>query len=132
MNIDKTRYIIYPAALVAFIFGLLTLKSGSAVLFFDEQARINAGNYVPFVLWFNFIVGFFYLLAAAGLFMFRPWSARLSLYITLATLVVFALLGLYILMDRPYEIRTVIAMSIRSAVWILISIIACRIIIKRH
>jgi hypothetical protein len=51
------------------VFGLLTIKSGGAVLFFDGPARVDDGNYAPFVLWFNFFAGFVYIIASAGLFM---------------------------------------------------------------
>lgn len=37
-------------SLIAIGFGLLTIKEGGAVLFFDGTARDAAGNYVPFVL----------------------------------------------------------------------------------
>ncbi|MEO7200530.1 MAG: hypothetical protein ABIY56_10000, partial [Dokdonella sp.] len=40
---------------IAIAFGLLTIKEGGAVLFFDGAGREAAGNYVPFVLWFNFL-----------------------------------------------------------------------------
>lgn len=39
-------------------FGLLTLKSGGSVIFIDGPARLAAGNYLPFVVWFNFLAGF--------------------------------------------------------------------------
>ena len=44
-------------AVIAIAFGLLTLKSGGAVLFIDGAGRVAAGNYVPFVLWSNFLLG---------------------------------------------------------------------------
>ena len=43
---------------IAIVFGLLTLKAGGSVLFIDGTAREEAGNYVPFVVWFNFSAGF--------------------------------------------------------------------------
>ena len=48
-------------AAVAVVFGLLTIKTGGAVLFIGGEFRQQAGNYVPFVLWFNFLAGFVYL-----------------------------------------------------------------------
>jgi len=53
------------AAVVAVAFGLLTIKEGGTILFGDEAARAAAGNYVPFVLWFNFMAGFAYVIAGA-------------------------------------------------------------------
>ena len=116
---------------IAVAFGLLTIKSGGSVLFVDGIAREEAGNYVPFVLWFNFLAGFAYLLAAAGLFMRKNWAAWISIFIAVSTIVVFVLLGLHILNDGLYEVRTVVAMSLRTAVWTLIATFAYRKIIRR-
>ena len=66
---------IWIITVIAVVFGLLTIKSGGSVLFVGGIAREDAGNYVPFVLWFNFLAGFTYLLAGAGLFMRKHWAA---------------------------------------------------------
>lgn len=109
-------------SILAAVFGLLTFKSGGEVLFVDGDARLAAGHYVPFVLWFNFSAGFVYIIAAIGLWLVRPWSAWLSFCLATATLIVFATLGLHILNGGEYEMRTIIAMTLRSGVWIIISI----------
>ena len=118
-------------AVIAVVFGLLTIKSGGSVIFVDGIAREDAGHYVPFVLWFNFLAGFAYLLAGAGLFMKKRWAAGLSIVIAATTLVVFALFGLHILNEGMYEVRTIVAMSVRTVVWALISIFAYRNIIRQ-
>lgn len=105
-------------ALFAILFGALTLKSGGAVLFIDGAARSAAGNYVPFVLWFNFIAGFFYIIGGIGMWLLRRWSLYLAGALALATLLIFAALGLHILLQGSYELRTVFAMTLRSTVWI--------------
>lgn len=122
---------IWIVSIIAILFGLLTIKSGGSVLFFDGATRENAGHYVPFVLWFNFISGFVYLVAGAGLFMQQRWGVWLSIVIALATLIVFGLLGLHILNDGLYESRTVGAMTLRTAVWTVISVITYRKIIQQ-
>lgn len=48
---------IWSASIVAVLFGLLTIQEGGAVLFWSESARAAAGQYVPFVVWFNFLAG---------------------------------------------------------------------------
>ncbi len=116
---------------IAAVFGLLTIKSGGSVLFIDGIAREEAGNYVPFVLWFNFLAGFAYLLAAAGLFMRKHWAVWISIFIAGSTVIVFALLGLHILNEGLYEVRTVVAMSLRTVVWTLIATFAYRKIIRQ-
>jgi len=108
-------------AIVAVSFGLLTIYSGGAVLYVDGPARVAAGNYAPFVVWFNFLAGFAYITAGTGLFLWRRWAVNLSLLIALATLLVFAAFGINILFDGDYEPRTVGAMVLRSVVWLYIS-----------
>lgn len=58
---------IWAISLVAVGFGLLTIKEGGTVLFGNEASRATAGNYVPFVLWSNFLAGFAYVVAGVGL-----------------------------------------------------------------
>ena len=123
---------IWAFSLLAFVFGLLTLKSGGSVLFFDGEARQAAGNYVPFVLWFNFLAGFVYLVTAISLWLMRPWAAWLSLLIAGSTLVIFAALGLYILNGGEYETRTIAAMALRSGVWIAIAAFTWRHFLQHH
>ena len=113
-------------AIIAIVFGIITIKSGGSVLFLDGLARENAGHYVPFVLWFNFFAGFAYLLAGIGLFMRKQWAVRISIFIALANAIVFSLLGLHILEGGTYESRTVAAMTLRTGVWALIAIFAYR------
>ncbi len=108
---------IWLVSIIAIAFGMLTIKSGGSVLFIDGAARHDAGHYVPFVLWFNFLAGFAYLLAGVGLFMQKSWAPWLSIFIAAATVVVFALFGLHVLNDGAYETRTVVAMSLRTVVW---------------
>jgi hypothetical protein len=45
-------------ATFALVFGLLTIVSGSQGLFGGHQQKAALGNYVGFVLWFNFLAGF--------------------------------------------------------------------------
>jgi len=104
-------------SVVAIGFGLLTIKSGGDVLFWSQQAREEAGNYVPFVLWFNFLSGFFYIAAGISLITRRRWAPRLALLITIAIMLVFAMFSLYIVSGGAYEDRTFNAMSVRTLVW---------------
>ncbi len=124
--VSQRSIAIWGFSLLAFVFGLLTLKSGGSVLFFDGEPRQAAGNYVPFVLWFNFLAGFVYLVTAISLWLMRPWAAWLSLLLAGSTLVIFAALGLYILNGGEYEMRTVAAMALRSGVWLVISVFTWR------
>ena len=99
MNVLKRRrgLWIWVVSLVAVVFGLLTIKEGGTVLFGGEAARAVAGNYVPFVLWFNFLAGFAYVIAGAGLWALQRWAFWLALAIAIGTLVVFASFGMHVL-----------------------------------
>ena len=113
-------------SLVAVGFGLLTLKEGGTILFGDAGARAAAGNYVPFVLWFNFLAGFAYVVAGIGLWRQQRWAAWLAVAIAAATALVFAVFGAHIASGGAYEQRTVIAMSLRTLVWAVIAVLAYR------
>lgn len=120
------RFLISAVSIIAIGFGLLTIKEGGAVLFGDGAARTAAGDYVPFVLGFNFLAGFAYVIAGAGLWLRRRWAVWLALAIAAATAAVFAAFGVHIYAGGAYELRTVIAMSVRTLVWATISFIAWR------
>lgn len=112
--------------LLAVGFGVLTVASGGRVLFGGEAARAAAGDYVPFVVWFNFLAGFAYVAAGTGLWRWRAWAARLALGIAVATALVFAAFGLYVAGGGAFEARTVAAMTLRTAVWTAIAALAWR------
>lgn len=104
----------------AIFFGVLTLISGGTTLL----GALDMGAVVPFVLWFNTIAGFAYIAAGAGLFLGRRWAFALAITIFAATLLVFAGLGLHVIRGGAFEMRTVLAMTLRSAVWGALSLVA--------
>jgi len=120
------KFLNWVVAAVAILFGIMTIISGGQVLFGDSFYRIAAGNYVPFVLWFNFLAGFIYVVTGVGVVLRKQWSVWLSLSITAATLLVLAAFGVYIFTDGAYETRTVAAMTLRSTVWTTIFIVLYR------
>lgn len=113
-------------ALVAVAFGIVTIAVGGKTLFGGTQERVAAGDIVSFVLWFNFVAGFAYVVAGFGLFLWKRWAAQLSAAIAVATIAVFIAFGIHIFLGGAFEVRTAGAMVIRSAVWILIAASACR------
>lgn len=117
-------------AILAVAFGLLTLKEGGTILFGGEEARAAAGNYVPFVLWFNFLSGFAYVVVGAGLWLRRRWAALGAIAIIAATAAVFVAFGLHVFLGGAFEARTVVAMTVRTAIWAGISVIAWRLLLR--
>ncbi|MDP1995712.1 MAG: hypothetical protein Q8J90_00790 [Gallionella sp.] len=119
-------FLIRTISLVAIGFGLMTIKEGGMTLSGNEAAVSAAGNYVPFVLWFNFMAGFAYVIAGAGLWMRQRWAVWLAVAIAAATALVFAAFGVHVMGGGLYEKRTVIALSLRTLIWITIATIAWR------
>lgn len=115
-----------PAAVAAALFGLLTILSGGRALFGGPEAAAAVGDAVPFVLWFNFLAGFAYLAAAAGLWRWSRWAIAAAWAIGLSTLAVFAAFGVTAALGTPFELRTVGAMILRSGFWLGIAFAASR------
>ncbi len=109
------------ASVVAVILGVATMHEGWKVLSGEPAARAAAGAYVPFVLWFNFLAGFAYIAAGSALWARKRWAAALAAAIAAATLIVFAAFGIHVARGGAYEVRTVIAMTLRTLVWIAIA-----------
>lgn len=120
-EIQKAPLAVKVLGVVAILFGALTLYSGGSTLFIDGKARAAAGNYVSFVLLFNFLIGFAYIGAGVWLYRWKKCGIRLSVAIAGATLLVFALFGILIMNGGAYEQRTVGAMILRSGVWVVIA-----------
>jgi hypothetical protein len=114
------------AAIVAILFGALTVLSGGRALFGGAEARAAVGNAVPFVLWFNFMAGFAYIAAGIALFLRRRAAVVLSLGILAATVLVFLAFGIHVMLGNAYEMRTVGAMILRISVWAVLSVVALR------
>ena len=109
-------------AVVAFVFGLATIQAGWSVLFGEGAA--SAGRFVPFVVWFNFVAGFFYVAAAVGLWRQVPWGRGLALALALASALIFAAFGIHVAMGGAYEMRTVAAMTLRTLFWAALAALA--------
>ena len=103
---------------LAAAFGLATLAEGGHVLFAGAGARAEAGNVVPFVLVFNFSAAFVYVLAGAATLARRRWAVWLARALAVTTVLVFGAFGAHVMQGGAFELRTVIAMTIRSAFWI--------------
>ncbi len=71
----KTKKIINTvSAIVLAVFALLTLFLSSSVIFDWFGIRAKEGNYVPFIIWTNFICSILYLIAVYGFFKRTKWT----------------------------------------------------------
>jgi len=117
-------------SVIAVVFGLLTLKEGGSVIFDIGSARQAAGNFVPFVVWFNFLSGFFYIAAGIGLWLQKRWAVTLSIALVISISITYIVFGINVLNGGPYEMRTVYAMALRTFLWIVISIVSYKQIMR--
>ncbi|WP_208986931.1 hypothetical protein [Pseudovibrio sp. Ad13] len=88
-----------------------------------------AGDYMPVVLWFNFLAGFLYIGAAIGIWLQRNWALRLSAFIVVATSLIALGFGFLVFQGVAYEMRTVGALAVRIGVWTVITLTLMR---SRH
>jgi len=112
--------------IAAVVFGLLTVLSGGMALFGGRRGAEMAGNAVPFVLWFNFLAGFVYIAAGAAIWRRHRLARPLAIGIALATLLVFAAFWIAVALGVPYEVRTIGAMTLRSAFWVVVATVLMR------
>ncbi|MEP5307258.1 MAG: hypothetical protein ABJQ53_08665 [Roseibium sp.] len=106
---------------VALMFGVMTVISGGTVLFSGSKMQALAGDTVSFVLWFNFLSGFIYVLVGVGIAQQRRWATKLSIALAVAIAIVFLAFGFHILQGGAFEVRTVAALTLRLAIWVVIS-----------
>ncbi len=97
-------------------FALVTLYMSSSVLFDLFGVREKVGNYVPFVVFANFIASLLYLIAVYGIFTNKRWPGKLLL-------ITAGLLGLclawflfYIRGGGIYEKQTTVALPMRTGI----------------
>lgn len=109
---------------VAMVFGVLTMLSGGRALFGDAAARASLGQVVDFVLWFNFLAGFVYVLAGWLLWQGRRWGRHLALVLAVSTALVAAAFGVRVLGGGAFEMRTVGALALRLGFWVAVAVVA--------
>lgn len=119
-------WLLLAAGVFAVLFGVATIRAGGRVLLGNAEALAAAGNYVGFVLWFNFAAGFLYVLAGVGIGARRRWAVGLAIAIAVATLAVFAAFGVHVAAGGAWEPRTAAALTLRSVVWIALAWLAAR------
>ncbi len=117
-------------AIFSIVFGLMSIMAGGSVLFVDGAVREALGSYVAFVVWFNFVSGFFYLAAGVGLFTRKKWVFGLAALFSIQTLIVLLLFAMTVVTGIDYEPRTFVAMVLRLIIWITIATVAYKTIYR--
>lgn len=108
-------------AAAALLFGILTLFKGGSVLFGPESARASVGAYVPFVVWFNFLAGFYYIAGAYAVFATLYWARPLARTIALATLATSVAFAIHAMMGGAFSLQTVGALPLRLGFWLFVA-----------
>lgn len=108
---------------IAVLFGFLTLVEGGNVLFQDGPARAAAGNFVPLVLWVNFLSGFVYILAGVAIALSRQSGLILARALVIVLLLLFGYFIVHILLGGAWETRTLVAMTLRLGFWVVAALL---------
>jgi len=110
------------AALVL-VFGVITLFKAGSILFGPQSARDSVGDFVPFVVKFNFAAGFLYILSAVGIWRGRSWAYLVSAIVALGTIIAATVFAGHVALGGSYEMQTVFALGFRAVFWIVVSLI---------
>ena len=111
---------------IAVVFGALTVFSGWQGLFGDAATRAALGHTVGYVLWFNFLAGFAYVVAGLGLWRGARWGLWLASALALGTALVAAAFGVHVLGGGAFEMRTVGALALGLAFWAVVAAVGWR------
>lgn len=119
----NTNLIILKIVSIALLlFALLTLFLSGSVIFDLFGIRAKEGNYVPLVVWANFISSALYLLAANGLWKMKKWSVWLLAISVFILVAAFIGLKIHINDGRLYEAKTVNAMLFRIGLTVFMAV----------
>jgi len=125
------KVIVHAIVVALSAFALLTLFLSASVIFDLFNIREKEGNYVPFIVWSNFISSIIYLIAAYGLIKLKKWSTwLLGLSVVILT-AAFIGLKVHISNGGIYEPKTVNAMMFRIALTIVFAMTSYFLIIKQ-
>lgn len=105
-------------------FGLLTLFLSTSVIFDLFGIRAKEGNFVPFIVWANFIVSFLYLFAAYGFIKRKNWTTTILGVSTLILIIAFIALNVHINSGGVYEMKTFKGMIFRTSITFIFSLLA--------
>ena len=114
----------YILAFILTAFGLLTLFLSGSVIFDLFGIREMEGNYVPFIVWANFVSSIIYLIAAYGIAKSKKWSFYVLGASFLILFISFIALQLYIDAGGIHEEKTVKAMIFRSTLTAVFALLA--------
>lgn len=113
-------------AIFATLFGMISLFKAGSILFGPQSVGEAVGSFVPFVVWFNFVAGAFYILAGVGIYLGRHWAGWVAGLIALGTIITAAAFVRHLMAGGAYEMQTVGALGIRAGFWCIITALLWR------
>jgi hypothetical protein len=116
--------IAYASGTILLAFGLLTLFLSSSVIFDLFGVREMEGNYVPFIVWANFIASLIYLFATYGFFSKKKWTGKILGLASGILILAFIFFILHINNGGIYEQKTVGAMIFRISLTLFFTFVA--------
>lgn len=125
------KIILKSSAVFMLLLGLVSLFMTTSIIFDLFHIRQMEGNYVPFIVYANFICSIIYLIASYGFFKEKR-STTAYLFVASSILIIaFIAFGIYILKGGIYETKTVKAMSVRTLITIAFTGIAWNYLSKK-
>lgn len=112
------------SAIILAAFALLTLFLSSSIIFDWFDIRAKEGNYVPFIVWTNFICGAIYMIAVYGFIKRAKWTFWVLITALILLIIALVALQFYINNGGVYEDKTIKAMLFRIVVTITFSFIS--------
>ncbi len=103
------------ASILAVILGLLSIKEGGSVLL---GLSTKPYTILPWLVWYNVVIGFLSVLCGRGLWLKRTWADKLAdTIVTLHGLVLVILIVLFAFHEAVAMI-SIMAMLFRTVVWV--------------
>ena len=118
------RYLIIILAAFLTIVGLVSMFMTFSIIFDLFDVRKQEGNYIPMVVYGNFICSFLYVIAAWYIFKENDLSTIYLIFAVLLLLITYAYMLYHIQSGKPYEMKTVFAMLGRTSLTIVYAAIA--------
>lgn len=104
---------IYLFSFALIVFASLTLYLSGSLIFDLFNVREQQGNFVPFVIWTNFICGFIYLSSVYGIIKQNKNTYKLLGAAFLLIIVTFIAFNIYINQGGIHEVKTFGALIFR-------------------
>jgi uncharacterized membrane-anchored protein len=103
------------AAILAFILGLLSIKEGGSVLL---GLTTKAYTILPWLVWYNVVLGFVSVVAGIGLWMKRAWGMTFAATIVSLHGLVLMILIILFAFREAVAVTSIMAMTFRTLVWV--------------